>query len=198
MSVVKHITLAPGHGGKDGGATNKNTGLQEKRVTWNLCVELKSILEKGFNCEVFLVQPSMTNPNINFRQDLYGTINEANRLHKQNKIDYYLSIHTNAGGGKGFESYTFPNASAESERVRKIIHTHVANFLHNQYGIIDRGMKKANFAELRETCMPAALFENLFIDDKKEAELLGDAVFIHKLANEYAYALSIALSLPRK
>jgi N-acetylmuramoyl-L-alanine amidase len=46
--------------------------------------------------------------------------------------------------------------------------------------------------------MPSALFENLFIDNDNEAKLLADPVFINKLANEYAYAFSIALDLKRK
>jgi len=194
--MKKRIAICPGHGGRDNGCIGNN--MQEKRLTWDICNKIIEKLNKNFNVETILIQPSMTNPNVDFLQDLYGTINEANRLHKINPIDYYLSIHINATpGGTGFESYVYPSSQGkESDRIRNIIHDQIMQFL-KQYSVRDRGKKYSNFAELRQTIMLSGLYENLFIDNVNDAKLLADSNFIDKLANEYAYALSIALELER-
>lgn len=195
MPEVKRIILAPGHGAKDPGACGN--GLVEKYIAWNLCNEIINILRDTFVVEVILDQPSRTNPNLTGKQELNQSIDTANKLHKEKKIDFYMSIHVNAGGGEGFESHVYIKPSAESVRVTSIIHNQMMALL-NKYNIKNRGVKYSNFAELRETLMPSGLFENLFIDSKSDAQLLADENFINKLANEYAYALSIALNLPRK
>jgi N-acetylmuramoyl-L-alanine amidase len=194
----KLLILSPGHGGKDPGAIDKVFGLQEKKFAWDFVWELKGKLERTFYCEARVVQPSMQNPNVDFLGDLRGAINTANDIHKKEKVSYYMAIHANAGGGQGFESFTYTKPSTEAERIRKIVHEHVAGFLKAQYGTVDRGMKHGNLAEVRDTLMPAGLYENLFIDNAKEAKLLASPEFRKALANEYAYALGLALELKRR
>jgi len=196
---MARIVTASGHGGKDTGAINGK--IYEKYLNWDLTMEFKSIMEKNFICEIINIQPSMTNPNVDFKQDLNQTIQIANRLHKIKPIDLYLSFHTNSATDKkahGYESFVHPNAKGKtSDSYRNQIHTHIMGFL-KTYGITDRGKKYANFAEVRETYMPAILFEDLFISNENEVNLLIDKDFIHKLANEYAYAVSVVLGLKRK
>jgi N-acetylmuramoyl-L-alanine amidase len=197
--MTKRILVCPGHGGKDAGSVGN--GLQEKQLTWQICTQIRDILNNTFDCEAILIQPSMTNHNVDFMQDLYGTINEANKIHSKTPVDFYLSIHINSATietAEGFESFCYPASQGkEVDKIRETIHNQVMKLL-KQYNIYDRGKRYANFAELRETKMKSALFENLFIKNKKDANLLGDPVFISKLANEYAYGLSLALNLIRK
>lgn len=100
----------------------------------------------------------------------------------------------NSGGGTGFESYVYTNAIAENERLRGIIHKEAAAF-YLANGFPDRGMKKANFAVLRDTKMPSTLLENLFIDTAADAEMLKDPNFCKKIAGAIADGLIKALDL---
>lgn len=111
--------------------------------------------------------------------------------------DYFLSFHCNAGGGTGFESYVYTNASRETELIRKFIHESVIDHL-QKFSVVDRGMKSANFAVLRETNMPAALLECLFVDNATDAELLKNDTFLIALANGIAWGLVVALNLTKK
>jgi len=190
---MARIIVAPGHGGVDFGAINGK--IYEKNLNWDLCIEFKSIMEKNFECEIILIQPSMTNPKVTGREDLYQTIEIANRLHKLNPVDLYLSFHKNSAADKsahGYESFVHNNTKGKiADIYRNQIHTHIMGFLKG-YGITDRGKKYSNFAETRETLMPAILFEDMFISNEKEVSL-----FMHKLANEYSYIVSQVLQLER-
>jgi len=196
---MSRIITASGHGGKDTGAINSK--IYEKYLNWDLTMEFGEIMKKNFICEVINIQPSMTNMNVTAKQDLYQTIEIAKRLHKIKPIDLYLSFHTNSSTDKkahGYESFVYPNAKGKiADTYRNQIHQHIMGFLKG-YGITDRGKKYENFAEVRETLMPAILFEDLFISNEREVNLLLDKDFMHKLANEYAYIVSVVLDLKRK
>jgi N-acetylmuramoyl-L-alanine amidase len=111
--------------------------------------------------------------------------------------DYFLSLHINAGGGTGFESYVYTEASAESERVRGLIHASVMEHV-TPFGVTDRGRKAANFAVLRETNMPAALLECLFVDNATDAELLKNDTFLNAMSNGIAWGVVVAFDLQKK
>ena len=125
---------------------------------------------------------------------LYERANIANRL----KADYFCSIHINAGGGTGFESYVHSTAVGKhTDELRAILHDQIMAYLKKKK-IKDRGKKAANFAVLRSTVMPAVLLECLFIDNKADAEKLANESFLQGLANEIAYGLVRALNLVKK
>src|SRR5699024_1839436 len=67
-----------------------------------------------------------------------------------------------------------------------------------QMKLTDRGKKKANFAVLRETNMPAILPENLFIDRKEDAAKLKDSKFLDKVAKGHAIGIAKTLGLKKK
>lgn len=186
------IVLDPGHGGRDPGAVAN--GLQEKFLTWEIANGVKKRLDK-MKCEVVVIQPS-TFKNSTKEDELFLPPQEAVRL----KADYYLSIHINAGGGTGFESFVHPDDEGkEADKLRNVLHRQLAQYF-GRYGLPDRGRKYANFAVLRITGkagIPSCLIECGFIDNQKDASLLKSPVFIDKLANEITYGLIIALGLQR-
>lgn len=188
MSHKKLIVLDPGHGGQDPGAVAN--GLVEKFLAWEIARKIKEMLS-GVNANVIIVQPSAGNPKSTKMDELYKPPQEANRL----KADFYLSIHINAGGGQGFESFVHPACKGkEADKLRNRLHSQIMRYL-SRYNIKDRGCKYANFAVLRLTNMPAVLLECLFIDSVRDAVLLKNNDFINGLANEIAYGLIIALEL---
>lgn len=178
------IVLDPGHGGEDSGATGN--GLTEKEINLTLAKLVQAELA-AYQTAVLLTRDGDINVGLSARAEL------ANKQH----ANFFLSLHVNAGGGSGFESYIHPRATAETENLRKIIHQGIARFYAGR-GFADRGMKTADFAVLRETDMPAVLLENLFIDNPRDAACLADSAFLKALAGAVADSLAQALHLKRR
>lgn len=175
------IMLDPGHGGFDPGAVRY--GLQEKDLTLDIAGKTRAAL-RPYPVDVFLTRDADIDLELAQRADL------ANKL----GADYFLSLHINAGGGTGFESYVHINASARSLELRDVIHKQVSNF-YSSSGFRDRGKKSADFAVLRLTQMPALLLENLFIDMASDAAKLADPVFRQQIAGAIATGLVTAFGL---
>ena len=82
--------------------------------------------------------------------------------------DAYVSLHTNAGGGTGSDTFIHDTApSPGSAALQRAIHTQVVSDIRAQWlsTWTDRGMQTANFGEVRECrTMPAVLLELAFHD----------------------------------
>lgn len=161
--MTKLIVLDPGHGGSDPGAIGN--GLVEKNITLDLARRVQKKLAGV--ADVVLTRNS----------DAF--ISLADRADRANKVnaDLFVALHVNSGGGTGFESFIYTAAGAEAVEMQSAIHREAADY-YSGFVFPDRGKKKANFAVLRLTKMPAVLLENLFIDNKKDAEKLKDPVFL--------------------
>ncbi|MFX4260573.1 N-acetylmuramoyl-L-alanine amidase [Pelotomaculum propionicicum] len=175
------IVLDPGHGGSDPGAVG--SGLQEKELTLDIAAKTRDALA-SYDADVYMTRDS----DIDFEPDERADL--ANRL----GAAYFLSIHINAGGGTGFESYVHTNAVDRSLALRDIVHNRLSSF-YSSAGFPDRGGKSANFAVLRLTEMPAALLENLFIDTPGDAARLADPAFRVQIAGAISAGLVQALGL---
>jgi len=173
------------------GAVGKNpiTGekILEKNLNWQLANAVKDRLT-GYPIEVIIIQPSCQDPTITGKQDLYRTVSEANRLHRQRAIDMYLSLHTNAGGGTGGEIFCYRGAAPISFKYRDIIHRRTSEYL-KSWGYVDRGKKVSGFYELTYTIMPSVLLETLFIDTVRDAKALTNPDFMAGLASAVAAAI---------
>lgn len=177
------IFIDPGHGGHDPGAGAYN--LREKEVALDIALMVSDVLMKNY------IGISI---NMSRTTDKYLTLKE--RTDKANKwgADYFLSVHSNAGGGQGFESYVHNNASKESRDKQKDVH----DYLVEKLAWVDRGKKKANFHVLRESNMPAILLEVLFIDNKQDNDLLRQSSYRKKVGKTIAEALAKALNLKQR
>lgn len=178
------IVLDPGHGGQDPGAVGY--ALKEKDIVLKLAQQVAAFLN-GYEAKVVLTRTGDQEVALSMRASL------ANNQ----QADFFCSIHVNAGGGTGFESYIHPAAPPRTEALAQVIHREVARFC-LQRGLPDRGLKRANFAVLRETKMSAILLENLFIDHPRDAALLADGGFLRDLAASIAQALVKALGLKER
>lgn len=107
--------------------------------------------------------------------------------------DIYVSVHYNAGGGSGVESYHFPG-SRNGKRLAECIHQFVIQGTKQK----NRGVKTANFHVLRETKMPAALIEYGFMDDPglREARLMINKEFQQECARETAQGICQYFGVP--
>lgn len=94
------------------------------------------------------------------------------------KLDLFLSLHLNAGGGTGAEVYT-TNTSGAKQEAKKLINTYC-----NRTGFKNRGHKYAEFYVLRHTVALAMLIEMAFVDTEADykkwndlgAELIANAI----------------------
>lgn len=167
------IVLDPGHGGRDPGAVGNN--LLEKEINLIVAKQVAAFLSP-YNAHIRLTRSDDSFMSLSSRAAF------ANNL----GADYFISIHVNAGGGTGFESFIYNGTKNPSTvTLRSFIHREVAKYV-REYGVIDRGEKTANFLVLRDTTMPALLLENLFIDNPRDAALLKDAAFIRGLSHAIA------------
>jgi N-acetylmuramoyl-L-alanine amidase len=107
-------------------------------------------------------------------------VSQANKIYNQFKETHeclYLSIHSNAGGGTGFEVWTYIGqtksdkyAEIWSEEIKKSFPEYPFR-ADTADGDLD---KESKFYVLKETHMPAVLGELLFFDNWKDYRTLCD------------------------
>lgn len=178
------LVMDPGHGGKDPGAVGN--GLVEKDLNLEMSIRIAGKLA-AYDVAVTLTRSFDTDLGLDERCDI------ANNL----GADHFCSLHTNSGGGTGFESFIHTSAGSKTEIIHNILHDTVAGY-YNSAGFHDRGKKRADFAVLRNTVMPAVLLENFFIDSPTDAAVLKDVAFFDGLAEVIAGGLVKALGIPLK
>lgn len=102
-------------------------------------------------------------------------VHRADAIYATDKRAVYLSIHSNAGGGSGFEIFTSPGQT-KSDKIANIFCTiyqkHFPDYPFRSDKADGDADKEANFYVLRKTDCPSILVENLFFDNRHEAELL--------------------------
>lgn len=173
------IMIDPGHGGRDPGASGY--GMQEKILTFKIAAGIAGRLRRlGYT--VLLTRSA----------DEYVELGQRPRRANDAGARLLLSVHVNAAGGTGFESFVHPSAGAGDRAICRKIHGHVAQWLASQ-GFPDRGQKEANLGALRGAEMPALLVECLFIDRAEDAAWLSDDGNVDMLANEFAWVISQAI-----
>ena len=178
------LYLDIGHGGSDSGAIGN--GLKEKDLTLKIGKKINELLKSYDGITVKMSRS--TDKTLSLRQ----RTNEANSW----GADLLLSIHINAGGGTGFESFIY-NGSVQKNtpKLQNNVHSEIMKVLK---GVRDRGKKKANYHMLRESKMPALLTENMFIDTKKDADQLKKQSFINQVAQGHVNGIVKMYGLKKK
>lgn len=116
-----------------------------------------------FNINYVVVSPEYRNVRLETR------VRRANKYPKYKS--FYLSIHSNAGGGNGSEMYTSPG-DTKSDKIATVFGEEFKKTFPNKRlrtdfsdGDLD---KEQRFYVLTKTKMPAVLTENFFMDNKEE------------------------------
>ncbi|MED4916701.1 N-acetylmuramoyl-L-alanine amidase [Geobacillus thermodenitrificans] len=178
------IVLDAGHGGKDPGAVAN--GLKEKDLTLSIVKHIGRLLSEYEGVEVHYTRTD----------DRFLELSERAAIANKLKADYFISVHINAGGGTGFESYIY-NGSVSQATIacQNVIHAEIMKAIGN---VRDRGKKRANYAVLRETRMPALLTENLFIDNATDAAKLKSEQFLLQVAHGHVQGIVKVFGLKKK
>ena len=148
------IAIDLGHGvGKDRGATSKY--IAEETIIGNVGGLVINKL-RALGHTVIEVRPSQASSVSN---SLVQRVQKANN----SKVDLYVSIHANAGGGKGTEIYTYQGKEVVQAR----------NVLNNLCGLgfTNRGIKGSNLFVINHTTATAMLIEICFIDTQSDVDL---------------------------
>jgi N-acetylmuramoyl-L-alanine amidase len=177
------IHLDAGHGGKDPGAVGFE--LKEKDITLAIVKKIGKLLDQYKDVKVYYTR----------KDDRFLELSERAALANKADVDFFLSVHINAGGGTGFETFISSNASDKSVAYQNMIHPAI----HQQLGKVkDRGKKRANYAVLRKTNMPAILTEVLFIDNPNDNKLLKEDDYLDKVAQGHVNGLVKAFGLKKE
>ena len=165
------VFIDPGHGGYDDGSSGN--GLLEDEL--NLQIGLK--LQKKLEARGIEVKMSRTT-------DEYISLGERAEMANEYGADIFVSNHINSfeqASANGIETYYHKDKSSH-----KPLSDDIQNNAIKQTGAVNRGVKNANFAVLRESTMPSSLFEAGFISNKAEASKLGSDAYQDKLATALA------------
>lgn len=159
---MSKIFIDPGHGGQDPGAVGSRS--REKDNVLKVANRLKVLLESHGHT----VRMSRST-------DVFLSLSERARLANAWGADYFVSLHDNSAtaSATGFETFIH-NGPVQSKTAgfQNAIHTAIMK----EIGIRDRGKKRANFAVLRETRMPAVLIEYAFISNVNDESILINEV----------------------
>jgi len=153
-------------------------GLREQDVTFEVADTVRALLE-FHGIEVRMSRRNLT--------DILGrTLSESLSLRAEMSnnfgADYCVSIHCNAGGGMGAETYAFKRGGLGDQLAHKI-QAQLVNV-----GMRNRGVKYSqDFFMLRRPIAPAVLVELGFIDNANDNDILRNRQF------ELAKAVAIGI-----
>lgn len=169
------VLLDPGHGESTPGKRSPDGKLREYKYCREIAREVKKELEKlGFIVELTVTDdtdvPLMERCKIvNQYCDKYGKANTV-----------LVSIHCNAAGSgkdwmnaRGWSVFLSPNSSTKSKKLAELLFkaAESENLALRKYSQTQVYWKQ-NLAICRETKCPAVLTENLFQDNKEDADFL--------------------------
>lgn len=119
-----------------------------------------------YNIQYVNIAPEAEDTSLNER------VRRANSYHDQANC-IYVSVHSNAGGGSGYEVFTSPGDTS-SDKVATVFFNAFKNEFPTAKMRADTSDgdydKEANFYVLKKTRMPAILTENFFMDNEKECK----------------------------
>ena len=186
----KLIVIDPGHGGEDAGTKSLiKPFYQEKFLTLATSRFLSDYLRQmGY-------ETKMTR-----NEDVFIPLSD--RAIKANQIDpaLFVSVHYNSAPSKeakGIEVFYYQaDENVSRTQSSKELAALVLDSLINTTQAKSRGVKKGNFAVIRETKMPAILVEGGFLTNQDEMNLIKDPVYLKKLAWGIAKGVDKYLKTP--
>lgn len=173
----KLVVIDPGHGGSDPGAIGVR-GTREKQLNLNMAMQLKAIVEKS-GAKVLMTRDNdidVSGPNATDRDELQARTSVANN----NKADIFISIHHNSSANSdrsGTGTYYYLKTAFDVMLARSIQEAMLP-----AGGLVDYGVRQANFYVIKNVTMPAVLLEIGFMSNPQEEQTLINPAFQQKIA----------------
>ena len=170
---VSKVFIGVGHGGSDAGAVGN--GLKEKDVNLSIALHLREELQRHG-----------VTVGISRTVDEDDTTSEEVKECNAFGADYAVDIHTNAGGGMGFEAY-HTLSGGKGKVLAENIEAEVIKIGQKSRGLKTRANSagKDYFGFIRQTNCPAVILECAFIDS-------ADAQKINTEEKRKAFAVAYA------
>ncbi len=111
-------------------------------------------------------------------------------------VDLVVSIHHNAGGGTGIETYVYNETLKNGETGR--IATLINNKAVERTGMRNRGVKTKDLAMVRDTKMPACLIECGFMDNANDTPIILTEEYANKVASGIAEGIFIYYNIENR
>lgn len=185
---ISSIMVDMGHGGSDPGALGVFS--KEKMITLKVGLRVVEILrEYGFK-----VHATRTS-------DVSVPLSVIGTMQKRTGSDLFVSIHVNSAANHsvaGVETFCLTPAGAASSnggKPSKTVYTgnkndpanmllawHIHRGMLKRTKAVDRGIKRARFAVLRDINVPGVLVEIGFISNRQEEKLLNNKKYTDKIA----------------
>lgn len=216
---VHHVVLDPGHGGRDPGTVGPQTGILEKDVALDVCMNLARELREEQGLTVELTRSG---------DETLG-LRERALFANHRGADLFVSVHVNSFGNpefRGIETYYlgFPSdadaeataalenvggggrigefgmlmerlnntlKNEESARLARALQSHLYGDLRSLRGrgVRDYGVRQAPFLVLLDTKMPSVLAEVSLMNDPQEELRLTQADHRREIARALAQGL---------
>lgn len=145
------------HGGHNSHVTGASKYLNELTEDRKVKNEVIRLLKAQGHTVYDCTDDSGTTQNAN----LSNIVKKCNA----HSVDLDISIHLNAGGGTGVETYIYPGSSSKDEATR------ICSKIASALSIRNRGVKtSSSLYVLKHTKAPAVLVECCFVDSKSDAE----------------------------
>lgn len=173
----KIVALDAGHGGTDPGAIGVR-GSREKDLNLFLTLKVKTILEAA-GARVLMTRTNdvdVSNPDASDRDELRARTLVGNN----NRADIFISIHHNSSANTGLTgttTYYFHKSMFDVVLAQSIQAAMV-----QAGGLVNIGVRPANFFVVKNTTMPAALLEIGFLSNPQEELILANPSFQQKMA----------------
>lgn len=142
--------------GADTGASGYIVEQEESR---KIAPYLKEYLEKEGHT-VRLTNINSGYPSVN--SSLQARVSVSNNF----RADFFISLHFNAGGGQGTETWIY-SRGGQAEQYAKRINSKLVGL-----GLRNRGVKVGNLYVIRKTNCPAVLCEIGFVDSKVDTDFV--------------------------
>lgn len=156
------IGIDKGHAikGSVGASAILNEVVENRKIGNRLIAMLREKGHTVIDCSV--------DESYDVNQQLAGIVKKANAQ----SLDLFVSIHLNAGGGHGTETYIY-NGSYSFKESNRAIAKKVNDAVFSSCGFRNRGVKEDNLYVLRGTIAPAVLVEVCFVDSQEDANKIN-------------------------
>ncbi|MBP3620094.1 MAG: N-acetylmuramoyl-L-alanine amidase [Clostridia bacterium] len=177
-NLQKTIVIDAGHGGKDGGAVGKQTGITESALNLEYSLYLKELFEQ-FGFKVVLTRTDMGG--------LYSPLasnKKKSEMEKRRKIIenanpcLVISVHMNSfstGEGRGAQVFY-----GEEDSSGEVLAQKVQTSLNRDIEYAKKTAKIGDYFILNTAKSPAILIECGFLSNPQEELLLQEEKYMHK------------------
>ncbi len=190
------VVVDPGHGGIDGGATDR-AGLLEKDINLDVSLRIANILKNKHvkalltrDKDISLDSKSSLKAS-RHRRDLNARKNIINRT----RADIFISIHVDSDPGhpqtRGMIVFYYPE-SREGQKLAQFIKHSIDIMIYERYlrdASLRTRIRVNDYYILRETRIPGVLIELGFITNPEDKKLLLDINFREKIAEAISCGL---------